>query len=798
EHGQVHRRRRRSVTVGAIPGRHAHEAERRGRPPSGPADEVQGRTGRVNFAKASCTLDASVKIYSYRVDDVHLSSYRVLANLNRSDTNKGRAGGDHEDGGAEDGEEAGGGRKSMRRQRRAGPTETIESNLANINMSKLDSAYDIDPLFHKMSKSFDEGGAKGLLLGNLGVSTSGCHVVFDSKEATADTRGAAAGKPELEKIEEGAEENEAEDGCTAEDNMADAGPAWKESQIDITNLSAKLEQMLASYGHETSATVPFVPQLESLRQDYARLEEEGYGVDEYSSMAVGRKRLKLYDADEEDEREAEKSIHEMSMARSTGSLLGMTFDTNFRLSMDPTEAGPGGDIVGGDDFVGEGEFAPDFGGGDDVSFGGGDGEFAPDLGGGDDGGFSADGGGTDFGSGSSRHDSARVLLDALCSGDAFYEGGAESDYAFFDLKKLEKATDGNLWAGSQHWKKRPNAAKSAKKGDGGKKKVAFDNDDAGGDEKKKRKTKAKARVIIDFSEPPDVNAIFEKKKKKPARKTKKAPKDPYQMSRTEKDYLLPPDAGVDISQLTRLFSRPNAVVRRTVPDSKGDGPVGKTVGFVDVEENPLGFDVNDGDDADFGGGDDGGFTFGYDDEDPAAGPAQEDDNADYNLDDFDEVRKVEKIEVNYATVAKKVDVRRLKRDLWAELEEKTAWVVPEKLEDPIEDNAEDDIFDEEDKNKMEGEPQYVSFKNTVEKLDSAQSQSDVTVSFYFICCLHLANEKGLKLESTGLDDFTVSLDDGSAPTFGDFGDFSQTANKLRGKREAVKNVVNYVEDSEGE
>ena len=81
-----------------------------------------------------------------------------------------------------------------------------------------------------------------------------------------------------------------------------------------------------------------------------------------------------------------------------------------------------------------------------------------------------------------------------------------------------------------------------------------------------------------------VDAIFEKKKKKPARKTKKAPKDPYQMPRTEKDYLLPPDAGVDISQLTRLFSRPNAVVRRTVSESKGDGPVGKTVGFVDAEE----------------------------------------------------------------------------------------------------------------------------------------------------------------------------------------------------------------------
>lgn len=43
---------------------------------------------RVNFTKASCTLDASVKIYSYRVDDVHLTSYKVLANLNRTDNKK--------------------------------------------------------------------------------------------------------------------------------------------------------------------------------------------------------------------------------------------------------------------------------------------------------------------------------------------------------------------------------------------------------------------------------------------------------------------------------------------------------------------------------------------------------------------------------------------------------------------------------------------------------------------------------------------------------------------------------------
>ena len=81
---------------------------------------------RVNFTKASCTWDASVKIYSYRVDDVHLSSYKVLANLNRNDDNKknSKVSVDHENDG--DGEN----KKPPPLERRSGGvTETIETNL---------------------------------------------------------------------------------------------------------------------------------------------------------------------------------------------------------------------------------------------------------------------------------------------------------------------------------------------------------------------------------------------------------------------------------------------------------------------------------------------------------------------------------------------------------------------------------------------------------------------------------------------------------------------------------------------
>lgn len=163
-------------------------------------------------------------------------------------------------------------------------------------MSKLDSAYDIDPLFHKMSKSFDEGGAKGLLLGNLGVSENGCHIVFDSKEDKAEQR-TAANSARLDKITEEEEEKKGDGDEADEFNIhPDEAVVWNEKDIDITNLAAKLESMLASYGHRTSNSVPFVPQLESLRSDYAALEEEGFVVDEKDALREGRKALRLYDA----------------------------------------------------------------------------------------------------------------------------------------------------------------------------------------------------------------------------------------------------------------------------------------------------------------------------------------------------------------------------------------------------------------------------------------------------------------------------------------------------------------------
>ena len=72
--------------------------------------------------------------------------------------------------------------KSNRRKEMKKMVSTLKTNLANINMNKLETTYNIDLMFHNMSKVFDEGGAKGLLLINLGTATNGCRIVLDTKE----------------------------------------------------------------------------------------------------------------------------------------------------------------------------------------------------------------------------------------------------------------------------------------------------------------------------------------------------------------------------------------------------------------------------------------------------------------------------------------------------------------------------------------------------------------------------------------------------------------------------------------
>ncbi|KAF9608000.1 hypothetical protein IFM89_004881 [Coptis chinensis] len=131
----------------------------------------------TNFQKASCTLEAGVKIYASRVDSVHSEAYKVLGGINRAgrdDVQENILDGDQRSGQGE-------GHSKKDVDRKMSPLSTLESSFEALNVKKFDVAFVVDPLYHQTSAQFDEGGAKGLLLNNLGVY-GGCRVVFDSFE----------------------------------------------------------------------------------------------------------------------------------------------------------------------------------------------------------------------------------------------------------------------------------------------------------------------------------------------------------------------------------------------------------------------------------------------------------------------------------------------------------------------------------------------------------------------------------------------------------------------------------------
>ena len=122
--------------------------------------------------------------------------------------------------------------------------------------------------------------------------------------------------------------------------------------------------------------------------------------------------------------------------------------------------------------------------------------------------------------------------------------------------------------------------------------------------------------------------------------------------------------------------------------------------------------------------------------------------------------------VQYARVAKKVDVRRLKEELWRGIgfEEvlpstllpvvlqlidiQTAEVItPAKpVQFPSESNE-------------DGGLKFTSIMNGLQQVYPKQAMADISTSFCFICLLHLANEKGLALSSEeGLNELGICKD----------------------------------------
>ncbi|KAJ9616081.1 hypothetical protein H2204_014122 [Knufia peltigerae] len=151
----------------------------------------------VNFQKASCTLDGCVKIYTSRVDSVATETGRLLSGLADGAEGKKRnkddgeedddeEGDEGEDGVGEDGE----GKKKSKKKSARSHEATLAPGFASFQGKKLELEFAVDPLFKKASADFDEGGAKGLLLNHLSIDSDG-RIVFDSSDDAGDATLAA-------------------------------------------------------------------------------------------------------------------------------------------------------------------------------------------------------------------------------------------------------------------------------------------------------------------------------------------------------------------------------------------------------------------------------------------------------------------------------------------------------------------------------------------------------------------------------------------------------------------------------
>jgi condensin complex subunit 2 len=561
----------------------------------------------------------------------------------------------------------------------------------------MELEFAVDPLFKKASADFDEGGAKGLLLNHLGIDANG-RIVFDSSD---DAREAAEDRQETTFPEET---------IAAEAEITDD----EAGDIDIGGLAAKFFPDLSRLDEQDicpsmkgfdlgnandSLDLPFLKAPEDWRQDKAQDTQAAPGDDS-----------------------------------------GVFLDGNH--GFDDDDAGLGG-----------------FDMGDGIGFGEGGDAWAKEA---------------------ALEPQMRVHNMTMMEGEGDENPGEvgsfdpeKSQYAVSlrhtqddeqenILNYFDKALQKN-WAGPEHWKIRrvKDAAKAAIT--------------------PAMKRKEKEPFEIDFMTPMSqslADALYT-----PA-SSSSAITLPKKEWHTKGRNLLPDDKHFNSRQLLRLFLKPKAMIGSRKPGSGSSSGQARAVGQVpegEIDENywaqqdnaaeHVDDDVRGNYDADFFQDDGLPFAGAMDDDDmddfadarehfspPAEGGAMDLDaiaNAPADLQEgafgqqlVTQSRRLRPEYVQYARVAKKVDVRRLKEEIWRGLayEDVSTFAVGNighELTSPkVEKSAPAPTPKADD-----GSLKFTDVINGLQSVYPKQAMADISTSYCFICVLHLANEKGLVIQN---------------------------------------------------
>merc|ERR1719370_749825 len=149
-----------------------------------------------DFQIAAGTLDASTKIYGFRVDVVYNDTFKLASGLTQSSKQKAdeNLDGSNVEGEAGDGVEGEEGMNTQdgagKKRKRIKKSATVEKNLKNINIGKMELEFDVDPLFKKTTSQFDAAGGGGnQFLASLRLRDDASALMMDS-DTILETRSA--------------------------------------------------------------------------------------------------------------------------------------------------------------------------------------------------------------------------------------------------------------------------------------------------------------------------------------------------------------------------------------------------------------------------------------------------------------------------------------------------------------------------------------------------------------------------------------------------------------------------------
>ncbi|RDW93246.1 condensin subunit BRN1 [Aspergillus mulundensis] len=703
----------------------------------------------VNFQKASCTLDGCVKIYTSRVDSVATETGKLLSGLADSRDKKAReteADGDEAEDEEEDGEEG----TSRRSRRKRAHEATLAPSFASLQLKKFELEFSVDPLFKKASADFDEGGAKGLLLNHLSIDGHG-RIVFDSSddavETSQDTDGGRAESEAPEQADTTPQPTPAEQDRddTFEGGVEiDIAPLTSRFFPDLDRLDAQdICPSLKNFDlgdPSGSLDIPLLKAPEDWRQEKGH--EDGHPSNDASGIMLDDDNAVGFDDDD-------------------GSLAG------FDLSDD---AGFGG---GGEAWAREAALEPML----KVHRVDMEGEEAPD------------------GAGLENDDAYTISLNHKPS-----TRDHENILSYFD-NALQKN-----WAGPEHWKIRrikenaaTNTASAAPK-----------------------QRKEKEPFEIDFSAPLDPAVAELIYTPASSNSTISLPKTQW---KTKSRNLLPDDKHFNSRQLLRLFLKPKARMgsrkliglrnfnQRRQEQTSGNGEMdeafwanhktedhagddGAAPGAYDANffadddglAFPNGIDLDDDDNLPFadaremlspppGGvpgastGDAGGATgltalLNMVGATPGGSQLQTGAGGFGSQLVTQGGRRARPDYVAYARVAKKVDVRRLKTEMWKGMGERLISAMdsdrqPSAVASPPKEHHETDEdgpptptpmhkrprLSSDLESDKDGHLRFTEIMNSLKSVYAPETLRDISTSYGFICLLHLANEQGLLLQN---------------------------------------------------